>query len=69
MELIGFNPQKLLLWLLNQHELAINRGGQFAPVYPGQFRPVLGGQFQPGKVVSLLRPTLVNFTGISSYWT
>jgi hypothetical protein len=26
MELIGFNPQKLLLWLLNQHELAIQPG-------------------------------------------
>jgi len=28
------------LWFLNQHEIAIFEGGQFAPVYPGQFAPV-----------------------------
>jgi hypothetical protein len=51
----GFNPQNSFLNPLNQHELSIFWGGQFAPVYPGQFAPELGAQFQPGKVVSLLR--------------
>jgi hypothetical protein len=33
----GFNPQNSFLNPLNQHELSIFWGGQFAPVYPGQF--------------------------------
>ena len=61
----GFNPQNSFLKPLNQHELSLFWGGQFAPVYPGQFAPVKGGQFQPGEVVSLDRNQVVNFTGIS----
>jgi hypothetical protein len=60
---VGF-PRNSFLWLLNQHELALLRGGQFAPVYPGQFTPVLGDQFAPAELVSLFRFTMVTFTGI-----
>jgi len=49
----GFNPQSSFLKPLNEYELSIFWGGQFAPE--------LCGQFQPGKVVSLLRSFQVDY--------
>jgi hypothetical protein len=65
--LLGFNPRKTPFMVLNQHELAIFEGGQFAPVCPGQFRPVLGGQFQTGESGQICPVKVVNFTGFSTY--